>query len=175
MLPQATRGCARSSVFRSIDGDSMTLHTSSQPFDMSSPKNGGPSRDPSEAGGDGRHKPLYERRILVVEDEVLLAMDIQFALEDEGAEIVGPSHTVEDAKKLVATEFLDAAILDVNLNGVEVFPVAEKLHEAGVPFLFHTGHATRDQLKALYPNVAICHKPTMPSDLVRTLCAIFAD
>ena len=85
--------------------------------------------------------PLRGRRILVVEDEYLLADDLTYALVDAGAEVIGPAGSVEDASALVTSEErIDAAVLDVNLRGEMVFPVADALIGRGIPFAFTTGY-----------------------------------
>lgn len=121
-------------------------------------------------------KPLVGRHILIVDDEVLLAMDLQYSVEEQGATVIGPGHSIKEACALIAAhEDIDAAILDVDLNGEEVFPVALRLRDAGVPFVFHTGHATREQLKAMFPDVAVCHKPVMPSEMIGRLQDLLDD
>jgi DNA-binding response OmpR family regulator len=80
-------------------------------------------------------------RILVVEDEYFLADDLCRTLTEAGAEILGPYASVEDASTLIAEgEPIDAAVLDVNLRGDMVFPVADALRDRGVPFAFATGY-----------------------------------
>lgn len=84
---------------------------------------------------------LEGRRILVVEDEYFLADDVRDALTEAGAEVLGPVPSVEEASALIAREErIDAAVLDVNLRGELVFPVADALRERGVPFAFATGY-----------------------------------
>jgi DNA-binding response OmpR family regulator len=80
------------------------------------------------------------RRILVVEDEMLIAMIIEDAVQDSGGEIVGPVATLEKALKLAEEEEFDAAILDVTIRGGKVYPVAELLLARGIPFLFASGY-----------------------------------
>ncbi len=80
------------------------------------------------------------RRVLVVEDESLVAMLLETILEDMGCEPVGPAATVEEGLTLAAGERIDAALLDVNVAGRQVFPIAEALRERGVPFVFSTGY-----------------------------------
>jgi two-component SAPR family response regulator len=79
-------------------------------------------------------------RILVVEDDLLIAVLIEDALQDSGGEIVGPAATLEKALKLVEEEEFDAAILDVTLRGAKVYPVAELLLARGIPFVFASGY-----------------------------------
>ena len=85
--------------------------------------------------------PLTGRRVLIVEDESLVAMLLETILEDMGCTPVGPASNIDDGLALVAdSEHLDAALLDVNVAGRQVFPVAEALKARGVPFVFSTGY-----------------------------------
>lgn len=82
-----------------------------------------------------------QRKLLVVEDEVLVAMQMAMLMENLGWSIVGPASSLKEADQLLADEEeIDFAILDVNLRGESVFPIAETLHQRGVPILFHTGY-----------------------------------
>lgn len=84
---------------------------------------------------------LEGRRILVVEDESLVAMLLETILEDMGCTPVGPISNVDEALSTVAEEaHIDAALLDVNVAGQQVFPVAAALKARGVPFVFSTGY-----------------------------------
>lgn len=81
------------------------------------------------------------RRVLIVEDESLVAMLLETILEDMGCVPVGPAATVDEGLQLVGGgDPLDAALLDVNVAGRQVFPIAEALKTAGVPFVFSTGY-----------------------------------
>lgn len=80
-------------------------------------------------------------RVLVVEDEYLLADDLSHALADVGVHVLGPVASVEDGLKLIGSESsIDAAVLDVNLRGDMIYPVADALNARGVPFAFATGY-----------------------------------
>ncbi|MBB4797280.1 CheY-like chemotaxis protein [Brevundimonas bullata] len=84
---------------------------------------------------------LQGRRVLVIEDESLVAMLLETILEDMGCAVVGPEANIDDGLIAATTEAsLDAALLDVNVAGREVFPVAEALRARGVPFVFSTGY-----------------------------------
>ena len=84
---------------------------------------------------------LSDRRVLIVEDESLVAMLLETILEDMGCTPVGPASTVDEGLEMATgAESLDAALLDVNVSGRLVFPVAEALKARGVPFVFSTGY-----------------------------------
>ena len=82
---------------------------------------------------------LKGARVLIVEDAVLLALELETGLSEAGAEIVGPAYELEEAMALLDRP-IDAAVLDANLNGRSVMPVAEALAARGVPFVFATGY-----------------------------------
>ena len=84
---------------------------------------------------------LQGRRVLVIEDESLVAMLLETILDDMGCAVVGPESNIDDGLRAATTEGgLDAGLLDVNVAGREVFPVAEALKARGVPFVFSTGY-----------------------------------
>ena len=105
--------------------------------------------------------PLSSRRILIVEDESLVAMLLETILEDMGCVTVGPISNIEDALALLSGDeagTLDGALLDVNVAGREVFPVAEVLKARGVPFVFSTGYG-QGGLPDEWRNKATIQKP----------------
>jgi CheY-like chemotaxis protein len=79
-------------------------------------------------------------RVLIVEDQMIIAMEIEDVLLELGCVVVGPIGTVDAALALARKEALDAAILDVSLDDEKVFPVAEMLQARGIPFIFSTGY-----------------------------------
>jgi DNA-binding response OmpR family regulator len=79
-------------------------------------------------------------RILVAEDETFLAMEVEAFLQDKGYSVVGPFARLNNALQAAEQEALDAALLDINLAGEMVFPVAEALERRGVPFLLVSGY-----------------------------------
>ena len=91
-----------------------------------------------------RQTGLEGKRVLVVEDEALVSMLIEDELLDAGAEVVGPAPRIEDALRLLerseADGRIDAAVLDISLDGKHVSPVADRLAALGVPFVFATGY-----------------------------------
>ena len=111
------------------------------------------------------------RRILVVEDEFLIAMDLELALQDAHAIALGPVAAVQARLDLMARDpDIGAAILDVNVSNEMVFPVANALPERSVPFLFATGERP-DTSPPRLARVPRCRKPVAATDLVRHLAA----
>lgn len=91
---------------------------------------------------EARPEKLHGLRILVVEDEALVLMEIEDMLRELGCEIVGPVSTVATALAAIGENELDGALLDMNLRGEHILPAAEKLLARGVPFLLVTGYAS---------------------------------
>lgn len=117
----------------------------------------------------GTPGPLRDRRILVVEDDYLLAEDLRYELEAQGAEVVGPAPSVSRALALLSTDPpLDAAVLDMNLGGQMTFPVADALLGRGIRFVFVTGY-NRSVLPDAYARVACLEKPLNLRLLLRAL------
>ncbi len=88
---------------------------------------------------NGRVGSIEGMKVIIVEDAILLAMELEAGLQEAGVEVVGSAALVDEAMALVDTP-MDAAVLDCNLNGESVIPVAEALAARGVPFLFATGY-----------------------------------
>ena len=101
---------------------------------------------------------LSGRRVLIVEDEALVAMMLEEELESLGLSIIANCGSVSDAVRAIDSETPDAAILDVNLGGEFVYPVADRLLERGVPFVFLTGYG-RESVDQRYQFVQILEKP----------------
>ena len=111
------------------------------------------------------------RRVMIVEDELLVAMLIEDTLREHGFDVVGPFTNLTDAIAAAQTETADIALLDVNLRGQRVYPVAELLEARGIPFLLLSGYGS----DAVPPNHAhwdVCGKPFLPSELTRQMEAI---
>lgn len=105
------------------------------------------------------NQALNRCRVLVVEDEYLLADELATELADEGAVVLGPVSNVERALALLEEEAPpDGAILDVNLGGEPVFPLADVLIERGVPLIFTTGYDA-NALPDRFAHVSRCEKP----------------
>ncbi|SEJ96075.1 Response regulator receiver domain-containing protein [Sphingobium sp. AP50] len=100
--------------------------------------------------------------VLLVEDELFVALDLQDIIEEVGLSVDGPYISVASALDAVKNAPPDYAILDVRLADGEVYPVAEALQSAGVPFIFHSGHADAALLIERFPNAVVCGKPCSP-------------
>lgn len=119
--------------------------------------------------GDSR---LRNHRILVVEDELLIATDLELALQAAQAIVLGPVAKVQDGLELMTDEpEISAAILDVKVAREMVFPVAEALLERSVPFLFATGEPS-GTIPPRFAGVEVCRKPADPADLVRRVVSL---
>lgn len=124
---------------------------------------GSPTFPPPGGAGSG----LAGKRILVVEDEAILALDIELGLTDAGAQVLGPIHSLQAALDVYDTLGpIDAAILDVDLRSVEVFPLARRLQHDGVPFLFHTAYGDREPLRTEFRDAPVCVKPNVVAALL---------
>jgi DNA-binding response OmpR family regulator len=110
---------------------------------------------------------LAGKRVLVVEDESLIAMLLEMALQDEGSIVVGPVSRVGDAIVAAGSGPLDGAFLDVNLAGEAAFPVAEVLTSRGVPFLMLSGYG--DQAVPAGRDWPIRSKPFDVAEVLQTL------
>lgn len=115
------------------------------------------------------------RRILVVEDSALVAMDVESVVTDLGWEVVGPASRLKQARDLAESETLDGAILDVDLDGSPVFPVAEILQRRGVPFIFATGYDAVSVLPPKFHKVPTVQKPFDTASLVSAIRSVVAD
>jgi DNA-binding response OmpR family regulator len=107
-------------------------------------------------------------RVLVVEDEMMVSMLIEDMLSDLGCTVIGPAARLEEAMTLARESQIDCAVLDVNLGGEPIFPLADLLREQGVRFAFATGYGdagVRDSDRGS----PVLQKPFRESDLARVL------
>ena len=114
---------------------------------------------------------LVGRRILLVEDEVLIAMMLEESCLDAGCHVVGPFGRLAEAMDAAKTESADAAILDVNIAGEKIYPVAELLEQRGVPFLLLSGYGEQ-AVPAYRPHWPVCAKPFNIADVLGRLAAL---
>ncbi len=107
-------------------------------------------------------------RVLIVEDEWLLAMETQGVLQDAGCIVVGPVSSVAEALALIAAEAVDAAVIDVCLVAEMSYPVAEALMARAIPFAFATGFVAGD-LPERFRDCRFLSKPLHAGALIATL------
>lgn len=112
---------------------------------------------------------LRGRRLLLVEDDYMIAADFAQALEERGVEVVGPVGSVREALVLIETAgALDGAVLDINLGRETAFPIAAELTARGVPFVFATGYGSL-ALPPDFADVPRVEKPVDTTALARLL------
>jgi len=99
------------------------------------------------------------RRVLVVEDEFLASLTTIDLLESTGCEVVGPIVGLPAAVQVAQLELLDAAVLDINIGGEMIWPVAEELQRRGVPFLFVSAYSELSVIPVLFASVPRLPKP----------------
>ena len=107
-------------------------------------------------------------RVLVVEDEMMVSMLIEDMLGDLGCTVVGPASRLDEAIALANDAELDCAVLDVNLGGQPIFPLADLLRARGAPFAFATGYGDAG-LRDVDKGSPVLQKPFRETDLARVL------
>jgi DNA-binding NtrC family response regulator len=119
-----------------------------------------------------RDGPLHGARILIVEDEAIIALDLDGLLSEAGAVVVGPARTLAAARPLAEMSTLSAAILDVRIGGDMVLPIAAILASRRIPFAFHTADADCGGLLAAWPEAQILTKPSASALIIQTMAKL---
>lgn len=119
--------------------------------------------------------PLRGLRILVAEDESLIALDLVQALETAGCEVIGPVNRVQDVPSLAKTEHPDGALLDVNLRGQQIFEVLPELNALGVRVVLTSGYDDATLFPHEYRDLPRVTKPVDQRLLERVCAANFRD
>lgn len=117
-------------------------------------------------------KILAGYRILVIEDEYFIARELEMLLQTKGAEVIGPFGNVDQAMEQVKCDGFEVAVLDINLQGAEGYPVADELKRQGVPFVFASAY-NEDRIPLRFADVHLWQKPYNELALVediRRLC-----
>ena len=127
--------------------------------------------DSKVIGSDDPQPSLEGVTVLLVEDQALIAMELQTELEMAGATVIGPIGRLADAVAAARAGGFAVAILDIDLVGEDVFPAADILVERGVPFVFHTGHGSKADLAESY-EAPVCIKPLPGKAIVRVLSGL---
>jgi DNA-binding response OmpR family regulator len=110
-------------------------------------------------------------RILVVEDEYLIADDLCQGLTDKGVTIVGPVGTLQDAQDMARAQEIQAAVVDINLRGEASYPLLDMLIERGIPVLLVTGYDVAD-VPADYRTLAMLQKPVGKASVAKACAAL---
>jgi DNA-binding response OmpR family regulator len=131
----------------------------------------GMNADPTKRASESPVAKRTRKRILIVEDNYPVADSLKYALEFEDHEVVGIAATVEAAQELIGNKDCDVAILDVDLRGKSIVPVARRLAERAIPFIFVTGFG--DSV-ALPPDLADAPRLDKPAALQEILALIEA-
>jgi CheY-like chemotaxis protein len=118
-------------------------------------------------------KLLSDRRILVVEDDMMIRLCLEDMLVDLGCNSVSTAATIDQSLRLIDAHVFDAATLDVNLNGTSSYPVAATLARRGVPFVFSTGYDA-NFLRAEYRARPILKKPFSYEELAEMLTLLLS-
>ena len=116
---------------------------------------------------------LSNRRVLVVEDEMMIAMLIEDMLDEFSCKLVGPATNVPRALELIAKENVEIAVLDLNLGGEDTYAIAEALQQKNVPFIFATGYGSTG-VRQEYGNRRVLQKPFQARDLENALAEALA-
>ncbi len=113
--------------------------------------------------------PLDNKTVLIVEDEPFIAFDLADAIADAGATVVGPALTVREAGEALDSDMPSLALLDINIGTDMVWPIAQRLHDRGVPFVFVSARCTQADLPAPFGAYQCISKPARQCDLVQSL------
>ena len=111
-------------------------------------------------------------KILIAEDEALVAMDLFDLVEGAGGDVIGPCSSVASCNAALKAQMPVAAILDVRLGQEEVFDVAEKMTEKGIAIVFHSGHADPNAILSRFPDARFLPKPASERALLGALAAV---
>ena len=114
-------------------------------------------------------------RILVAEDEMIIAFDLCDTVEEAGFVVEGPHAGISSAMLAFQKERPDLAILDVRLDDGVVFPLAQKLADEQVPIIFHSGHYSPEQVEAHFPKAQTLSKPCPPADMLEAVSTALRD
>jgi DNA-binding response OmpR family regulator len=121
-----------------------------------------------KAKSEGRMPSLQGTRVLVVEDEAMLSLSLEDMLRDLGCVVAGTAARLDDAMQMARTSDFDVALLDVNINGKRIDPVAEAVRERGTPIIYVTGYGKTAA------SGFVLEKPHNAADLERTLNSALA-
>lgn len=173
-LARASKSASRSSKFKPELIDPWTASPKTRPSAVGNPRvllfpsvRAQRGEGEGSSGSRANEFGLKQARVLVVEDDFIVAYDMRAILEEQGATVLGPAASLEEARSLLATSTPNIAVLDVNLNGELVFPIAEELRARRIPYVFATAYADDERL---FPDSARAAprlaKPVLPNALI---------
>lgn len=114
-------------------------------------------------------------RVLIVEDEVIVAFNMECEVQDAGGEIVGPAHTLAEARALL-NEPIDVAILDINICGQSVWPIAQALRDRGIPYVLASANCgDAHAVDPAFTDVPCFDKPVPMARLIAAVAALVED
>jgi CheY-like chemotaxis protein len=113
-------------------------------------------------------------RVLIVEDEIIVALFLEDMLAEHGYEVAGVASRLEEGLARAEAPDFTLAVLDVHLNGRDVFPLADRLAEQGLPFVFATGYGARG-IPERHAGRPVLQKPFLPDDLAQVLAVLGSD
>lgn len=114
-------------------------------------------------------------RVLIVEDEVIVAFNMECEVQDAGGEIIGPAHTLAEAQALLSEDF-DVAILDINIGGHSVWPIAQALRDRGIPYVLASANCGDPHaIDPAFTDVPCFDKPVVMPRLIAAVAALVAD
>lgn len=116
---------------------------------------------------------LLRRRVMVVEDEAAISLELVRLLREQGAMVVGPASSAEEALQHIARTHIHCALLDIKLCGGDCGAVAQALTWHGIPFIFVTGYS-KSEVAARYSWVPVVTKPYTPNDILNRVKSVFA-
>ena len=119
------------------------------------------------------NRELSNRKVLVVEDEMMIAMLIEDMLDELGCKLVGPATNVPRALELIGKERVEVAVLDLNLDGKDTYAIADALRQKNVPFIFATGYGSTG-MRPEYGDRPVLQKPFQAKDLETALAEALA-
>jgi DNA-binding response OmpR family regulator len=115
---------------------------------------------------------LEGQHILIVEDEMVVSMELELALREAGAEVIGPASSVSSAlAAITSAQALDLAVLDINLGGAAAYPVADLLKSRGIPFVFATGYGA-DEVSVHHADAVYLGKPVTMHQVTAALAKL---
>lgn len=112
------------------------------------------------------------KRVLIVEDEILVALHLEDVLVELGHRVVGPCSRIQIAIEMARTEDIDFAVLDINVAGAPSFPVVDILRQRSIPFVFASGYGN-EGLTDGYRDETVLHKPFESRELGRAIATAF--